>query len=79
LELWVRKVSSGRTSSLRKNAAVILSAAKDLALGIFVEIRDSSSPAAPQNDSVYQLFRSLLGGVAEALALLERGRPIFSE
>ncbi|MGA2987046.1 MAG: hypothetical protein ABSG32_24880 [Terriglobia bacterium] len=38
---------------------VILSAAKDLALSIFEAMRDSSSPAAPQNDSADELFRSL--------------------
>jgi hypothetical protein len=31
------------------------------------------------NDSAYELIRSLLGRVAEAAALLERGGPIFSE
>jgi hypothetical protein len=39
--------------------AVILSAAKDLALSIFKAMRDSSSPAAPQNDSADEFFRSL--------------------
>jgi hypothetical protein len=39
--------------------AVILSEAKNLALCIFMNIRDSSSPAAPQNDSAYEFFRSL--------------------
>jgi hypothetical protein len=38
--------------------AVILSAAKDLALRVFMAIRDSSSPAA-QNDTAYEFFRSL--------------------
>jgi hypothetical protein len=38
--------------------AVILSAAKDLALSIFKAMRDSSSPAAPQNDSADEFFRS---------------------
>jgi hypothetical protein len=32
----------------------ILSEAKNLALRIFMNIRDSSSPAAPQNDSAYE-------------------------
>jgi hypothetical protein len=40
--------------------AVILSEAKNLALRIFMKIRDSSSPAAPQNDTAYEFFRSLL-------------------
>jgi hypothetical protein len=44
--------------------AVILSVAKDLALCIFMEIRDSSSPAAPQNDSPDGFFRSLYTPVA---------------
>ena len=39
--------------------AVILSEAKNLAMRIFMNIRDSSSPAAPQNDSAYEFFRSL--------------------
>jgi hypothetical protein len=39
--------------------AVILSVAKDLALRIFMDIRDSSSPAAPQNDTAYEFFRNL--------------------
>jgi hypothetical protein len=39
--------------------AVILSEAKNLALRIFMNIRDSSSPAAPQNDGAYEFFRSL--------------------
>jgi hypothetical protein len=39
--------------------AVILSVAKDLALRVFMAMRDSSSPAAPQNDSVGAFFRSL--------------------
>jgi hypothetical protein len=40
--------------------AVILSEAKNLALRIFMNMRDSSSPAAPQNDTAYEFFRSLL-------------------
>jgi hypothetical protein len=39
--------------------AVILSEAKNLALRIFMNIRDSLSPAAPQNDSAYEFVRSL--------------------
>ena len=39
--------------------AVILSEAKNLALRIFMSIRDSSSPAAPQNDSADEFFRGL--------------------
>jgi hypothetical protein len=39
--------------------AVILSEAKNLALRIFTAIRDSSSPAAPQNDGPDGFFRSL--------------------
>jgi hypothetical protein len=39
--------------------AVILSAAKNLALSIFMAMRDSSSPAAPQNDSLGGFFRTL--------------------
>ena len=38
---------------------VILSGAKDLALCLYKAMRDSSSPAAPQNDSAYGFFRSL--------------------
>jgi hypothetical protein len=38
---------------------VILSEAKNLALRIFMNMRDSLSPAAPQNDSAYEFFRSL--------------------
>jgi len=40
--------------------AVILSAAKDLALSVFMAVRDSSSPAAPQNDSADGFFRNRL-------------------
>jgi hypothetical protein len=43
----------------KRSPAVILSEAKNLALRIFMNIRDSSSPAAPQNDSAYEFFRSL--------------------
>jgi hypothetical protein len=32
---------------------------KDLALSIFNAMQDSSSPAAPQNDSAGEFFRSL--------------------
>jgi hypothetical protein len=39
--------------------AVILSEAKNLALRIFMTVRDSSSPAAPQNDNAHGFFRSL--------------------
>jgi hypothetical protein len=39
--------------------AVILSGAKNLALRIFMAMRDSSSPAAPQNDSAHEFFRNL--------------------
>jgi hypothetical protein len=39
--------------------AVILSVAKDLALCIFNTMRDSASPAAPQNDSPDGFSRSL--------------------
>ena len=39
--------------------AVILSAAKNLALSVFRAMRDSSSPGAPQNDSADGFFRSL--------------------
>jgi hypothetical protein len=39
--------------------AVILSEAKNLALSILKAMRDSSSPAAPQNDSADGFFRSL--------------------
>ena len=52
----------GGLHRLRKNASllsVILSEAKNLALRIFMNIRDSSSPAAPQNDTAYEFFRSL--------------------
>jgi hypothetical protein len=38
---------------------ILQSAAKNLALSIFQAVRDSSSPAAPQNDSVCDFFRSL--------------------
>ncbi len=46
---------------LRKNTslAVILDEAKNLALAIFMALRDSSSPAAPQNDSPDGFSRSL--------------------
>jgi len=33
--------------------------AKDLALSVFKAMRDSSSPAAPQNDSAVAFFRNL--------------------
>ena len=44
----------------KRFTGVILSEAKNLARRIFMNIRDSSSPPAPQNDSAYQFFRSLL-------------------
>jgi hypothetical protein len=49
--------------------AVILSEAKDLALCVFMNIRDSSSPAA-QNDSANEFFRSL----SSRTTLHRRGR-----
>jgi hypothetical protein len=57
--------SEGRKSGAYQAAekpfiAVILSAAKNRALSIFKALRDSSSPAAPQNDSDGEFFRSLL-------------------
>ncbi|MGO8734636.1 MAG: hypothetical protein ACLQVM_17810, partial [Terriglobia bacterium] len=39
---------------------VILSEAKNLALSVFKAMRDPSSPAAPQDDSPKEFFRSLL-------------------
>jgi hypothetical protein len=39
--------------------AVILSEAKNLALSILKTMRDPSSPAAPQDDSLKAFFRSL--------------------
>ena len=47
--------------SAAKNLALPLRVdyAKDLALSIFKAMRDSSSPAAPQNDSATGFFRSL--------------------
>ena len=55
-----------RLNRLRKKlfTAVILSEAKNLALRIVMNIRDSSfavpgPPAAPQNDNAYEFFRSL--------------------
>ena len=56
---------------------VILSAAKDLAISlrvnsaknlslrIFMNIRDSSSPAAPQNDTRAPFFKKLLEAVSK--------------
>jgi hypothetical protein len=43
----------------KRSNAVILSGAKDRALSIFKAMRDSLSPAAPQNDSAFEFFRSL--------------------
>jgi hypothetical protein len=39
--------------------AVILSAAKNLALSVFKAMRDSSSPLHLKNDSAFEFFRSL--------------------
>jgi len=70
--MWGSLPHSGQTSNCpaartraiqaaeKRFPAVILSEAKNLALRIFMNIRDSSSPAAPQNDSAYEFFRSLL-------------------
>ena len=56
--------------------AVILSEAKNLALRIFMNIRDSSSPTAPQNDSVYEFFCSLFNpAVTEASNCYRVSRP----
>jgi hypothetical protein len=40
--------------------AVIPSGARNLALSVFKTMRDSSSPAAPRNDTPNEFFRSLL-------------------
>jgi hypothetical protein len=49
---------------------VILSVAKDLALRFFMAMRDSSSPAAPQNDSLDKFFRSLFSPAEIAASAL---------
>jgi hypothetical protein len=53
------------------------SEAKNLALRIFMNIRDSSSPAAPQNDSPNGFFRSLFSPRSYA-ASGHKGPIIFS-
>jgi hypothetical protein len=45
--------------------AVILSDPKNLALCIFIAMPDSSSPAAPLNDSAYEVFSSLFSRRSE--------------
>jgi hypothetical protein len=50
---------------------------KNLALRIFMNIRDSSSPAAPQNDSPNGFFRSLFSPRSYA-ASGHKGPIIFS-
>jgi len=57
-KLW-QSFRAPEAAAEKRFPAVILSVAKDLALRIFVEIRDSSSPAAPQNDSPEGFVRSL--------------------
>jgi hypothetical protein len=56
--LW--RLSGGIEQAAEKRSpAVILSEAKNRALRIFMNTRDSSSPAAPLNDSSHEFFRSL--------------------
>jgi hypothetical protein len=55
--------------------AVIPSGAKDLALSFFQTMRDSSSPAAPQNDSANEFFRSL-ESPALRLSRLKTAEPV---
>jgi len=57
---WVIGVASGYQAAGKRFQAVILSEAKNLALSIFKTMRDPSSPAAPQDDSLEGFFRSLL-------------------
>ena len=61
-----------RQAAEKRSRIVILSEAKNLALRIFMNVRDSSSPTAPQNDSAHEFFRSLLSALVpgrEALKL----------
>jgi hypothetical protein len=51
----------------KPSSTVILSAAKNLALCIFKAMRDSSPPAAPQNDIGYGFFRSLFSRCRERI------------
>ena len=53
-------------------------AAEDLALGIFMEIRDSSSSTAPQNGGAYEFFGSLLGAGAIQNSELPSAFPLKS-
>jgi len=69
--------NSLRVHFLESPSLVILSAAKNLALPAqdklreesrsahFMNIRDSSSPAAPQNDGAYEFFRSLFKPISD--------------
>ncbi len=45
----------------KRFGAVILSAAKNLLVRQINHLRDSSSPAAPQNDMLVELFNKCLG------------------
>jgi hypothetical protein len=56
---WAPADAGVSAAAEKRFPAVILSEAKNLALRIFMNIRDSSSPAAAQNDSAYEFFRSL--------------------
>jgi hypothetical protein len=47
----------------KRSEAVILSEAKNLALCIFKDLRDSSPSAAPQHDGPDEFFRSLFNPV----------------
>jgi hypothetical protein len=58
-ELWTKAICFLAAEDLFR--AVILSEAKDLALCFFNAMRDSLSPAAPQNDDSNGFFRSWLG------------------
>jgi hypothetical protein len=51
--------SGTRQAAEKRFQVVILSEAKNLALSIFKTMRDPSSPAAPQDDSPSEFFRSL--------------------
>jgi hypothetical protein len=57
--MLLRPLATAEQAAEKPSNAVILSGAKDLALCIFNAMRDSSSPAAPQNDSAYEFLRSL--------------------
>jgi len=68
-----RKAAASQAAE-KRFLAVVLSEAKNLALRIFMEMRDSLSPAAPQNDNSHGFFRSLFSPAETAASALGSSR-----